>query len=90
MSDVTEVLANIQGLARTIRRETGLYVSYSEDMHPSATAATVSIQHQGDDGCWHEWFKGCETPSRSEVTLEAMRDELCEYLTKARKAKEAA
>ena len=90
MSADVEVMATIQGLARTIHDETGLYVSYSEDMHSSARAVTVSIQHRDGDGCWHDWFKGCEKPSRSEVTLEAMRDELCEYLTKARKAKEAA
>ena len=38
MSADVEVMASIQGLARTIHAETGLYVTYSEDMHSSARA----------------------------------------------------
>ena len=75
-------LESIQALARTIHAETGLYVSYTEDMHPSA------IQHQDGDDYWHEWFKGCTRPSKSETTLEEMERQLADRLVAYRKQRE--
>lgn len=82
-------LENIQALARTIRAETGLYVSFKEDMHVSATVATVSIQHQDGSSYWHEWFSGCTAPSQSESTLEEMERQLADWLATYRKGGEA-
>ena len=81
-------LESIQALARTIHSETGLYVSYTEDMHPSARSATVSIQHRVGDAHWHEWFKGCTAPGKSETTLEEMERQLADRLVAYRKQRE--
>lgn len=81
-------LENIQALARTIRAETGLYVSFREDMHVSATVATVGIQHRDGSKCWHEWFSGRSMPGKSEATLEEMGRQLADWLSAYREQRE--
>lgn len=82
-TDIDELLSSIQGLARTIHAETGLYVVYSEHLHRGgAVAVDISVEVGGD----FRWWRGSNMPIEGhQVTLETVREQMLEWLVEQRK-----
>ena len=91
MSDITEVLEGIRGLAKAIHKESGRYVAYTEDMHSTTHDVSVWIQDKYGPDAEFEVFRGSESPMAGySVTHERMREELGNWLADYRKEQEAA
>jgi len=84
-----QLLADIQALARAIRRDTELPVSYDELMHrPEAGCAIDCRVHISAGGPMKTSWQGSSRPLRCQVTLEEMRDAMGRWLVEYRQQQE--
>lgn len=81
-----ELLDSIRELARAIHRDTGLYTTHAEHLHPGeVVGADVSVQMP--DGRFH-WWRGSSSPiTGHQVEPEDMREQMLVWLAEWRKEK---
>lgn len=81
-----DILTDLQGLARALRRDLGLQAGYSEHLHPvrdGETVTDVSIYVEIDGR--PTLFQGSTHPMDGALYLPALRDELCRFITERKK-----
>lgn len=77
-----EILNDLQGLARAIRRDLGLQAGYSEHLHPTRhgeTVTEVSIYVEIDGK--PILMQGSTHPMDGALCLPALREQLCRFIT---------
>lgn len=84
------LIDSIQELARAIRRETDVPVSYKETLHrPEAgNVIDASVTVQLDTGV--QTWNGSSKPLKCQIALEEMREEMGAWLVEYRKQEAAA
>ncbi len=81
-----EILSDLQGLARAIRRDLGLTSGYSEHCQPerhgeAVTDVTIYVELDGRPVL----FQGSTHPRDGTLCLPALRDELCRFITERKR-----
>lgn len=81
-----EILSDLQGLARAIRRDLGLTSGYSEHCHRERhgeTVTDVSIYVELDGKPL--LFQGSTHPMDGALCLPALREQLCRFITERKR-----
>lgn len=83
-SDDLALLDSIRGLAQAIRRDAGLYATYTEHHHDDRVWADVSVELV--IGKFKSWRGSSKNPiSDHQVSLSEMRDQMMDWLAENRK-----